>query len=146
MQEIHRRWFDTTFPADAGRVRTATVINRKGTAQPVATLINGLVSACENWKWRREHATPAEDAEYLGFSIGEANTLAISIYDVHPFIDGNTRATWHLRNYALMLDGLRPLVDLQDQETYEAAWWSATPHDHEELDAIVIEELGVQDR
>lgn len=45
-----------------------------------------------------------------------------------------------------MLDGLRPLVDLRDQDAYEDAWWKATPHDHEELDRIVLEELDAQDR
>ena len=45
-----------------------------------------------------------------------------------------------------MLDGLRPLIDLADEDAYKAAWWSATAHDHEALDMIVIDELGRQDR
>ena len=51
---------------------------------------------------------------------------------------GNTRTTWHLRNYLLMLDGHRPLIDLADEDADKSAWWSATAHDHEALDAIVI--------
>ena len=31
VKEIHFRWFETTFPADAGEFRTAMVLNRKGT-------------------------------------------------------------------------------------------------------------------
>jgi hypothetical protein len=76
----------------------------------------------------------------------EANTLTIAVYDVHAYIDGNTRTTWHLRNYLLMLDGLRPLVDLLDQPAYEEAWWPSTPQDHAALDAIVLNELAAQDR
>ena len=30
VKEIHFRWFETTFPADAGRFRTEMVLNRKG--------------------------------------------------------------------------------------------------------------------
>ncbi|MBA3866279.1 MAG: hypothetical protein H0X42_08025 [Solirubrobacterales bacterium] len=75
----------------------------------------------------------------------EANTLSVRIYDVHPFIDGNTRATWHLRNYLLMLDGLQPLVDLADLDRYEGAWWNATSDEHADLDAVVLEELAKQE-
>jgi fido (protein-threonine AMPylation protein) len=78
------------------------------------------------------------------FIVAEANTLAVRIYDVHPFIDGNTRATWHLRNYVFMLDGLRPLVDLASLEGYESAWWNATAEDHSQLDEIVLTELASQ--
>ena len=70
--------------------------------------------------------------------------MAVRIYDIHPFLDGNTRATWHLRNYALMLDGLRPLVDLADIDRYESVWWTATAEDHDELDEIVLTELADQ--
>jgi prophage maintenance system killer protein len=84
-------------------------------------------------------------SELIKFIVAEANTLAVRIYDVHPFIDGNTRATWHLRNYLLMLDGLRPLVDLMDQPGYESAWWNATAEDHAQLDAVVLDELALQE-
>jgi hypothetical protein len=43
-----------------------------------------------------------------------------------------------------MLDGLRPLVDLGNLDRYEGAWWSATAKDHDELDAVVLAELAVQ--
>ncbi len=78
--------------------------------------------------------------------MAEANTLVVRIYDVHPFIDGNTRATWHLRNYVLMVDGFLPLGELPDFDAYDAAWWAATPNDHEELDRLVLEALDAQDR
>jgi hypothetical protein len=45
-----------------------------------------------------------------------------------------------------MLDGLRPLIDLADEDAYKSAWWSATAHDHTALDTIVINELSHQDR
>lgn len=38
-EEIHRRWFDTTFPADAGRLRTQMILNRKGTAMEVDAIL-----------------------------------------------------------------------------------------------------------
>lgn len=146
VKDIHLRWFETTFPADAGRPRTSVVVNRKGTAVAVEDVVPGLVQACANWGWRREHLYPPEESDQVEFIVAEANTLTISVYDVHPFIDGNTRTTWHLRNYLLMCDGLRPLIGLSDEDAYNDSWWSATPLDHEELDRLVLEELAVQDR
>ncbi|MGN6816256.1 MAG: Fic family protein [Solirubrobacterales bacterium] len=146
VQEIHFRWFETTFPADAGRFRTAMVLNRKGSAVEVDAILPAVQSACENWTWRRERFRPADGAELIKFIVAEANTLAVRVYDVHPFIDGNTRATWHLRNYLLMVDGLRPLVDLSDLAAYEGAWWDATTESHKQLDAVVLAELAQQER
>lgn len=111
IQEIHFRWFETTFPADAGQFRTEMVLNRKGTAVEVEAILPAVQGACEN-----------------------------------PFVDGNTRATWHLRNYLLMLDGLSPLVDLGDLPGYESAWWEAAAEDHGRLDATVLDELALQER
>lgn len=145
IREIHRRWFESTFPADAGRERHAVVLNRKGTAADPEAIVPAVVNACANWDWRQKFA-PATGPELVAFNVAEANTLVVSIYDVHPFVDGNTRTTWDLRNYLLMLGGLRPLVDLRDQEAYEDAWWSAAPNDHDALDASVIQELAAQDR
>jgi fido (protein-threonine AMPylation protein) len=144
VKEIHFRWFETTFPADAGHFRSEMVLNRKGTAVEVEAILPAVQGACENWSWRRERYRPTDDLEVIEFIVTEANTLAVQIYDVHPFIDGNTRATWHLRNYALMLDGLRPLVDLADIDRYERAWWGAATGDHDELDKIVLTELAAQ--
>jgi fido (protein-threonine AMPylation protein) len=144
VQEIHFRWFETTFPADAGQFRTQMVLNRKSTAVEVEAILPAIQSACENWNWRRERYRPADDLDLVEFIVAEANTLAVRVYDVHPFIDGNTRSTWHLRNYLLMLDGLRPLVDLADIEIYERAWWDAIAESHDELDQIVLTELASQ--
>ncbi len=145
VQEIHFRWFETTFPADAGRFRTQMVLNRKGSAVEVEAILPAVQSACENWTWRRERFRPASDPELIEFIVAEANMLAVRVYDVHPFIDGNTRATWHLRNYLLMLDGIRPLIDLSDSSAYEDVWWSASPEDHAEVDAVVLNELAQQE-
>jgi hypothetical protein len=142
VQEIHRRWFDTTFPADAGRLRTQMVLNRKGTAVEVDAILPAVHGACADWNWRRSHTKPTDDADLVEFIVAEANTLTVRVYDVHPFIDGNTRTTWHLRNYLLMLDGLRPLTDLTDYDLYETAWWDATAEDHGALDAAVLGELA----
>lgn len=101
----------------------------------VEAILPAVQNACDNWSWRRERYRPTDDLELVEFIVAEANTLAVRVYDVHPFIDGNTRATWHLRNYLLMLDGLRPLVDLAALDDYERAWWKATVEDHNELDA-----------
>jgi fido (protein-threonine AMPylation protein) len=144
VQEIHFRWFETTFPADAGQSRAQMVLNHKGTAVEVEAILPAVQNACENWSWRQARYRPTDDLELVEFIVAEANTLAIRVYDVHPFIDGNTRATWHLRNYLLMLDGLRPLVDLAALDDYERAWWKATAEDHDELDAIVLRELATQ--
>jgi fido (protein-threonine AMPylation protein) len=144
VQETHFRWFETTFPADAGQFRTQMVLNRKGSAVEVEAILPAVQSACENWSWRRERHRPTDDLEVVKFIVTEANTLAVRVYDVHPFIDGNTRATWHLRNYVLMLDGLRPLVDLAGVDSYEHAWWSAATEDHDELDEVVLTELAAQ--
>lgn len=146
VREIHYRWFATTFPADAGRERTQIVLNRKGTAAPVEAIIPGMSNACENWRWRRENCRPEDPAEEIRFIIAEANCLTVSLYDVHPFIDGNTRTTWHVRNYVLMLDGLRPLIEPSDEDAYNAAWWPATPFDHRALDDLLIDELARADR
>lgn len=35
VKEIHFRWFETTFPVDAGEFRTQMFLNRKGTAVEV---------------------------------------------------------------------------------------------------------------
>lgn len=55
--------------------------------------------------WRRENHRPIGELELIEFVVAEASALAVRIYGVHPFIDGNTRATWHLRNYVLILNG-----------------------------------------
>ena len=144
--EVHRRWFESTFPADAGHERKTMVLNRKGTAVEAEAIVPAVVNACGNWAYRRAHHVPESDEELVTFIIDNANTLTVDVYDVHPFLDGNTRTTWHLRNYLLMLDGLRPLIGLADEEAYLAAWWSATAHEHVALDAVVIAELDRQDR
>lgn len=121
------------------------VLNRKNTAVAVQAILPAVHTACGNWNWRHDNA-PAEDAACIEFVVCEANTLTVAVYDTHPFIDGNTRTTWHLRNYMLMVGGLRPLVDLHDFDAYDAAWWSATAHAHDDLDRVVLQELDAQDR
>lgn len=120
------------------------VLNRKGTAVEVDAILPAVHGACADWSWRRENVRPSDDADLIEFIVAEANALTVRIYDVHPFIDGNTRVTWHLRNYVLMLDGLRPLTDLTDYDRYEQAWWDATAEDHATLDEVVINELATQ--
>lgn len=145
VNEIHFRWFETTFPADAGRHRTTMVLNRKATAVEVEAILPAVHDACENWAYRRTHHKPSNDPDLIEFMVAEANTLAVRIYDAHPFIDGNTRTTWHLRNYVLMLDGLQPLIDLTDDRRYEDAWWGATVENHDALDEVVLSELAAQE-
>jgi len=144
VKEIHFRWFETTFPADAGQFRAEMVLNRKGTAVEVEAILPAVSDACENWNWRRDRYRPRDELELIEFIVAEANTLAVRIYDVHPFIDGNTRTTWHLRNYAFILDGLRPLLGLADLDRYERAWWNATAEDHGELDEIILADMVEQ--
>lgn len=146
VRDIHARWFDTTFPFDAGRERAELVLNRKGTTVAVDAILPGVAGACGNWTWRRRNVAPDDEEALVSFIVSEANTVTVAVYDVHPFIDGNTRTTWYLRNYLLMLDDLRPLVDLRDEKAYGDAWWDATALDHEALDRVVLEELTAQDR
>lgn len=49
VMEIHRRWFESTFPADAGCERRVMVVNRKGTAVAVEAILPGVANACANW-------------------------------------------------------------------------------------------------
>ena len=111
----------------------------------VEAILPAVDQACGNWAWRRDNVAPDNEGELIEFIVAEANTLTVAVYDVHPFVDGNTRTTWHLRNYLLMLDGLRPLTDLDDQAAYEEAWWEATTQDHVRLDAVVVRELDAHD-
>ncbi len=141
---IHRHWFDTTFPAEAGERRMKDVLNRKNTAEPYESILPSVVQACGNFAWRLENCLPGSEDEQVAFLVAETNTLAVAVYDIHPFIDGNTRASWHLRNYALMAHRLRPLVDYTDR--YEQAWWRSSPLAHEDLDYAVLEILAVEDR
>lgn len=122
------------------------VLNRKGTSAAKEAILPAIDNACGNWTWRRQHVAPTEGPELVEFIVAEANTLAVAVYDTHPFIDGNTRTTWHLRNYTLMLDGLRPLTELVNEDAHDQAWWAATPQDHEDLDRIVLDELAAHDR
>lgn len=145
VREIHRRWFETTFPTDAGKERSLLVVNRKGTAIDKEAIVPAVIGACDNWNYRRQYA-PSHGPDLVQFLVAEANTLVVAIYDVHPFIDGNTRTTWSLRNYVLMRDGLRPLVDLHDWDSYEKAWMNADAFEHKELDDRVLDELASQDR
>lgn len=128
--EVHRRWFDTTFPADSGRTRTEMVMNRKATAVAVEAILRERRSH-RRGRDRRVHRRRSEH-------------LAVTPYDVHPFLDGNTRTTWHLRNYVLI--GLRSLADTGDEDAYMEAWWSATPSAHDDLDRMVLEQLDREDR
>lgn len=146
LREIHHRWFSTTFPVDAGRERTEMVLNRKGRAVAVEAIIPGIENACGNWHYRHENFRPEDPLEEIRFIVSEANGLAVALYEVHPFLDGNTRATWHIRNYVLMRDGLRPLIEPTDEDAYLAAWWAASPFDHAALDDLVLDELAADDR
>lgn len=142
VRSIHRRWFDTTFPIAAGVERTGIVLNRKGTALPVDALIPAVHNACDNWEWRFENVTEGLPVdEQIEHVVSEANALAVQIYDAHPFVDGNTRATFHLRNYALMLGGVDPILRLHDEDAHKSAWMAADPSDHAELDEVVLETL-----
>lgn len=139
---IHRGWFSTTFPEQAGIVRSSMVLNRKGTALAPDALESAIDSACGNWTHRFEAA--GGDFGSLERAVSEANEAAIAIYDAHPFIDGNTRTTWHFRNFLLMVPGYSPLLDPIDWRRFEYAWWSATPADHAELDLVTLESLSAE--
>lgn len=145
IQSIHRMWFESTFPKDAGKQRGVMVVNRKGTAVPVGAIIDGVEAACGDWRWRQENLSPEDAIEQIEFSVAEANELVIRVYNIHPFLDGNTRATFSLRNLLLVRGGLYALQDV-DVEPFLDAWWKAQPGNHERLDELVVEALFEQDR
>jgi hypothetical protein len=63
VQEIHFRWFETTFRTDAEQFRTQMVLNRKGTAVQVEAILPAIQGACDNWNWRRDHHRPTHDLD-----------------------------------------------------------------------------------
>jgi fido (protein-threonine AMPylation protein) len=144
VQDIHRMWFESTFPDDAGRQRSVMVLNRKNTAVAVDAIVGAVESSCGDWRWRQEHLFPADGVDQIEFAVAEANELVVRIYDIHPFLDGNTRATFSLRNLLLVRAGLYALQEV-DVQPFLDAWWNATPGHHERLDEIVIEALVAQD-
>jgi fido (protein-threonine AMPylation protein) len=140
--EIHERWFKTAFPGVAGYIRRQEEVeNRKATAWPARNVGVGVLTACADWGAARGQYTAPDYFTGLMFYVNQANRLAVRIYDIHPFLDGNTRATWSLRNYALMRCGLDPLAQLEDEERYRHAWWQSKPENHLYLDEVVAEEL-----
>lgn len=141
---IHQLWFSTTFPDRAGVQRREVVLNRKGTAVDPAAIIEGCENSCADWRYRLENHFPLEPIEQIAFSVTEANELVVRIYDIHPFVDGNTRATWSLRNFLLVQAGLYGL-EIADYDRLKEAWWRASPNDHAQLDAVVLEALIEQD-
>jgi Fic family protein len=142
IRSFHRRWFATTFPADCGRERLVIVANRKGTAVPPAAILPAVYNACDNWAYRFEEVVMAASGEdQIELLVSEANALAVRVYDIHPFLDGNTRTTYLLRNYALMLGGVGPVLNLHDDQAHIDAWMAATPLEHRALDDIVLEAL-----
>jgi Fic family protein len=144
IQDIHRMWFKSTFPDQAGRQRTVMVTNRKGTAVPVDAIVDGVEAACGDWRWRQENLNPGESLDQIEFAVSEANELVIRVYDIHPFLDGNTRATFSLRNLLLVRAGLYAIQEV-DVPAFMDAWWAATPGDHERLDDLVLSALIDQD-
>ncbi len=142
VSEIHERWFSTAFPNVAGYIRRQEEVeNRKVTAWPARDVGVGVLNACADWETAvREYQAP-DYFTGLVFYVSQANRLAVRIYDIHPFLDGNTRVTWSLRNYALLRCGLDALAGLDDMERYNRAWWAATPSNHMFLDEVVAEEL-----
>jgi Fic family protein len=144
IQGIHRMWFGSTFPDDAGKPRGVMVANRKGTAVPVGAIIDGVEAACGDWRWRQENLSPDDAIEQIEFTVAEANELVIRVYDIHPFLDGNTRATFSLRNLLLVRGGLYALQEV-DVEPFLDAWWKAHPGSHERLDGLIVEALVEQD-
>ena len=84
-------------------------------------------------------------AEVFATVVSEANEIALHVYNIHPFIDGNTRTTFSLRNYLLQVEGYDRLTVLEDADRYAAAWWRGNPGDHDALDEVVALELLAQD-
>ena len=82
--DIHRRWFESTFPNDAGHPRTSMVLNRKGTAAEVPAIVPALVHACDNWSYRRERRAHESGEDIVEFIVAEANTLTVDITTPTP--------------------------------------------------------------
>lgn len=122
------------------------VINRKQTAAPPAYIREFSHQAFRNYHERLDEARvgQASDIDLDLVVIKAINELVVSVYDIHPFIDGNTRATYSLRDYLLETEGFDRLdyYSFRDEKRFMEAWWRATPQDHELLDAVLLEELS----
>jgi fido (protein-threonine AMPylation protein) len=90
-------------------------------------------------------AQEPDPADLLAEAIYAANDLAVRMYDIHPFIDGNTRATFSLRNFALMRTGSQSIIYIPNEAEFETAWMEARPSDHDWLDALTAEALIAQE-
>lgn len=141
---LHSMWFQSTFPGHAGVQRGVIVANRKGTAVAPSAIVEACENSCADWRYRQEHYSPDDPVEQLEFAVAEANELSVRIYDIHPFIDGNTRTTFSLRNLLLVRAELYGL-ETADHQKLADAWWNARPGDHGRLDELVLESLIEQD-
>lgn len=139
---VHRAIFSEAFPKHAGRFRSVDVLSRRGEVARwqnvpvlVGQVVTGFGDAVDLATLRTGNPGSA------GTTVHCANLLAVRLHHIHPFIDGNTRACWTLRNIVLVSGGLPPLTELRDELRHDQAWWAAQPHDCDLLDDAVIEEL-----
>lgn len=93
VRTIHRRWFESTFEEHAGRERVVMVFNRKGTAVEIEAIVPAVHNACDNWTYRFAAVVEAASGEdQVELLVQEANTLAVHVYDIHPFMGRQTPA------------------------------------------------------
>lgn len=146
VQQIHKGWFETTFPGEAGQLRYTVVIASRARVGPVGDLGPAVHRACDDYRYQMAGIGNTSRDELAFQEIEIVNKLVATIYDVHPFIDGNTRTSFSLRDYALQALGHPSLGDVHTNARYMQAWGGSRPLDHGFLDEVTFEVLADVER
>lgn len=143
---IHREWFHDAFPAEAGRFRKVEVYSRRPSPAPAGEVAAHVAQVFEGADEALRAVTDASRPELTAQDAAQvvhiATLLTVQVHHVHPFIDGNTRACWTLRNAVFVRAGLPPLGRLAKEGRHRSAWDAAMPYDTDQLVAVTLDELA----
>ncbi len=148
LQRVHRLWFEGAFPDEAGRFRREVVLSRRPRVSAPHAIANDVAAAFvgfeEEWiavggDRRVRRIVSKRDLHSV---IALANRITVQIHHIHPFLDGNTRACFTLRAYLLVRAGLPVVTGRGMEARVRRAWDAAHPHDHSELDGVLLDQLG----
>lgn len=148
LQRIHRLWFADAFPTEAGRFRREVVLSRRPRVSEPHAIANDVAAAFigfeEDWcaAGGDRRVRPISSKRDLHAVIALANRITVQLHHIHPFLDGNTRACFTLRAYLLVRAGLPAVTGRSMEARGRHAWNAAHPHDHAELDNLLLEQLG----
>lgn len=148
LQRIHRLWFAEAFPTEAGRFRREIVLSRRPRVSEPHAIANDVAAAFVGFEadWCAaggdRRVRPIGTKRDLRAVLGLANRITVQIHHIHPFLDGNTRACFTLRAYLLVRAGLPAVTGRAMEARGRQAWNAAHPHDHAELDNVLLEQIG----